>query len=87
MYAVHMARGKTAKAYSDPKRVQLLKIIEDKGLVTQGQLAKLTGLSWGRLQWHLYVLEREGLIKRVVKDGLVYYAPAHLTIELFSAQE
>ena len=45
-------------------------------MLTQGQLAKLTGFSWGQLQWHLYVLEREGRVKRVVKDGVVYYVPA-----------
>ncbi|MCY0890556.1 MULTISPECIES: helix-turn-helix transcriptional regulator [Pyrobaculum] len=71
-----MARAKTATSTSDPRRVLLLKLLEEKGMLTQGQLAKLTGFSWGQLQWHLYVLEREGRVKRVVKDGVVYYVPA-----------
>lgn len=76
MHGVPMARAKTATSTSDPKRVHLLKLIEEKGPLTQGQLAKLTGFTWGQLQWHLYVLEREGRVKRVVKDGVVYYVPA-----------
>jgi len=74
MHAVDMARAKTAKATNDPRRVQLLQTIREHGPLTQGQLAKLTGMSWGTLQWHLYVLEREGLIKRVRQGALVYYA-------------
>jgi predicted transcriptional regulator len=35
------------------------------------------GVAWGRLQWHLYVLEREGKVRRVSKDGTTYYAPTH----------
>lgn len=76
MYGVPMARAKTATTTSDPRRVLLLKLLEEKGPLTQGQLAKLTGFTWGQLQWHLYVLEREGRVKRVVKNGLVYYVPA-----------
>ena len=74
MHAVDMARAKTAKATNDPRRMQLLQIIREHGPLTQGQLAKLTGMSWGTLQWHLYVLEREGLIKRVRQGAFVYYA-------------
>jgi len=74
MYAVDMARTKTAKATNDPRRMQLLQIIRERGPLTQSQLAKLTGMSWGTLQWHLYVLEREGLIKRVRRGAFVYYA-------------
>jgi len=74
MHAVDMARAKTAKAINDPRRMQLLQIIKERGPLTQGQLARLTGMSWGALQWHLYVLEREGLVERVRQGALVYYA-------------
>jgi len=74
MHAVGMARAKSAKATNDPRRMQLLQIIRESGPLTQGQLAKLTGMSWGTLQWHLYVLEREGLVRRVRQGALVYYA-------------
>lgn len=81
MYAVNMARAKSATAYTDPKRLQILKILEERGPLTQGQLAKITQMTWGTLQWHLYVLEREGRVKRVAKNGLVYYAtPSHFAL-------
>ncbi len=87
IHGVHMARAKTARADTDPRRVQLLKIIEEQGAVTQGQLARLTGFSWGQLQWHLYVLERDGKVRRVSKNGVVYYVPARLTPSLLDLEE
>jgi len=68
-----MGRTKSATSYTDPRRRQILELLEKEGPMTQGQLAKATGLTWGSIQWHLYVLEREGRVKRVVKNGLVYY--------------
>lgn len=68
-----MARGKTANAM-DPKRIAILRLLEERGPLTQGQLAKLLGMGWGALQWHLYVLEREGKIRRAVSNGLVLYS-------------
>lgn len=74
MYGVHVARPKTINPLSDPKRQMLLKLIEERGPLTQGQLRALTGMQWGPLQWHLYVLEREGKVKRVEINGVVHYA-------------
>ncbi|MGC8583775.1 MAG: transcriptional regulator [Thermoproteus sp.] len=72
-----MPRVKRADAGSHPLRAQLLAILRTRGALTQSQLAKLMGVAWGRLQWHLYVLEREGKVRRVSKDGTTYYAPTH----------
>ncbi|MEZ0319145.1 MAG: helix-turn-helix transcriptional regulator [Pyrobaculum sp.] len=77
-----MARAKSAQALADPRRVLIYKIIEEGGPVTQGQLVKLTGMSWGQVQWHLYVLEREGKVKRVVKNGVTFYTTPRQAIEL-----
>lgn len=44
-----MARGKTANAM-DPKRIAILRLLEERGPLTQGQLAKLLGMGWGALQ-------------------------------------
>lgn len=68
-----MARGKTANAM-DPKRIAILRLLEERGPLTQSQLAKLLSMGWGALQWHLYVLEREGKIRRAVSNGLVLYS-------------
>jgi len=81
MYAVDMARAKTATALSDPRRVALLSLIEKNGPLTQAQIAKALNMSWGQLQWHLYVLEREGKIRRVTKNGLTYYVSATAPLE------
>ena len=65
-----MARAKTATALSDPRRALILRLVEEKGPVTQAQIAKALNMSWGQVQWHLYVLEREGKIRRVTKTAL-----------------
>ncbi len=72
----HTARPKSANTYTHPERVKLLEIIKKFDSVTVGQLAQMTGISWGRLQWHLYVLEREKKIVRYTQDRLVYVALA-----------
>ncbi|MFN3803808.1 MAG: winged helix-turn-helix domain-containing protein [Pyrobaculum sp.] len=68
-----MARWKHTTALGHSDRVRLLELLSEKGPFTQSQLMRLTGMEWGRLQWHLYVLEREGLVKRVVINHRSYY--------------
>jgi DNA-binding transcriptional ArsR family regulator len=82
-----MARAKTATALSDPRRALILRLVEEKGPVTQAQIAKALNMSWGQLQWHLYVLEREGKIRRVTKDSLTYYVSATAPINFSSDLE
>ena len=76
-----MARAKTATALSDPRRALILRLIEEGGPITQAQIAKTLNMSWGQMQWHLYVLEREGRIRRVTKNGFIYYVPATAPID------
>ena len=44
-------------------------------------------MSWGQVQWHLYVLEREGRIRRVAENGLTYYVSAMAPIDFSSDLE
>lgn len=44
--------------------------------MSQAELARALGLPWGQLQWHLYVLEREGYVKCNKQSRRNYY---HLT--------
>ena len=82
-----MARAKTATALSDPRRALILRLVEEKGPITQAQMVKALNMSWGRVQWHLYVLEREGKIRRVTKNGLTYYVSATAPIDFSSDLE
>ncbi len=82
-----MARAKTATALSDPRRALILRLVEEKGPITQAQIAKALNMSWGQLQWHLYVLEREGKIRRVTKSGFTYYVSATAPIDFSSDLE
>ncbi|MFZ8808557.1 MAG: winged helix-turn-helix transcriptional regulator [Pyrobaculum sp.] len=82
-----MARAKTATALSDPRRALILRLVEEKGPITQAQIAKALNMSWGRVQWHLYVLEREGKIRRVTKNSLTYYVSATAPIDFSSDLE
>lgn len=67
-----IARLKTAKA-EDPTRRQILKIVEQMGAATLSQIVKATGKSWGPIQWHVYVLEREGKLRSVKIGSFTYY--------------
>jgi DNA-binding Lrp family transcriptional regulator len=55
--------------------------VEEKGPITQAQVAKALNMSWGPVQWHLYVLERDGKIRRVTKNGLTYYVSTTAPID------
>ena len=76
-----MARAKTATALSDPRRALILKLVEERGPITQAQMVKALNMSWGQVQWHLYILEREGKIRRVTKNSLTYYVSATAPID------
>ncbi|MFZ8840706.1 MAG: winged helix-turn-helix transcriptional regulator [Pyrobaculum sp.] len=82
-----MARAKTATAHSDPRRALILRLVEEKGPITQAQMVKALNMSWGQLQWHLYVLEREGKIRRVTKNSFTYYVSATAPIDFSSDLE
>jgi DNA-binding transcriptional ArsR family regulator len=82
-----MARAKTATTLSDPRRALILRLVEEKGPITQAQMLKALNMSWGQLQWHLYVLEREGKIKRATKNNITYYVSATAPIDFSSDLE
>ncbi len=82
-----MARAKTAAALSDPRRVAIIKLLEERGPLTQAQIAKALGMSWGQLQWHLYVLEREGRVRRITKNRFTYYVSAAASTQFLSDLE
>lgn len=74
-----MARPKSARGLASHLRRRIVELLREAGPLTQSQLAGALGLSWGALQWHLYVLEREGLVKKVY-DGYkpLYYVTSSL---------
>ncbi|MFN3805345.1 MAG: winged helix-turn-helix domain-containing protein [Pyrobaculum sp.] len=67
-----LARIKTAKAEA-PVRREILAAVEKMGAATLAQIAKTLGRSWGAVQWHVYVLEREGRLKSVKIGPFTYY--------------
>jgi DNA-binding transcriptional ArsR family regulator len=67
-----VARIKRAAA-DDPARREIVQTVEKMGAATLSQIVKATGRSWGAVQWHLYVLEREGRVKSVRIGPFTYY--------------
>ncbi|MEM0483839.1 MAG: helix-turn-helix transcriptional regulator [Pyrobaculum sp.] len=67
-----IARIKKATA-DDPIRREILKVVEQMGAATLSQIVKTTRKSWGAVQWHVYVLEREGRLKSVKIGLFIYY--------------
>ena len=67
-----IARLKKATA-EDPVRREILKTVEEMGAATLSQIVKKLGKSWGAVQWHVYVLEREGKLKSVKIGAFTYY--------------
>ena len=57
----------------DPIRREILAHIEKMGAATLSQIVKATGKTWGAVQWHIYVLEREGRLKSVKVGPFTYY--------------
>ncbi|MEM4651079.1 MAG: helix-turn-helix transcriptional regulator [Pyrobaculum sp.] len=71
-FAPIVARIKRAAA-DDPVRREIVQTIEKMGAATLSQIVKATGKGWGAVQWHLYVLEREGRVKSVRIGPFTYY--------------
>jgi DNA-binding transcriptional ArsR family regulator len=67
-----VARIKRATA-DDPVRREIVQTVEKMGAATLSQIVKATGMGWGAVQWHLYVLEREGRLKSVRIGPFTYY--------------
>jgi len=67
-----LARVKTARA-EDPVRREIVRVVEKMGAATLSQIARAMGRSWSSVQWHLYVLEREGRVKSVRIGPFTYY--------------
>jgi DNA-binding transcriptional ArsR family regulator len=72
LFAPIVARIKRAVA-DDPVRREIVQTIEKMGAATLSQIVKATGRGWGAVQWHLYVLEREGRVKSVRIGPFTYY--------------
>ncbi|MEM1572228.1 MAG: helix-turn-helix transcriptional regulator [Pyrobaculum sp.] len=67
-----IARIKRATA-EDPVRREILRVVDTMGAATMSQIVKALGKSWGAVQWHVYVLEREGKLKSVKIGAFTYY--------------
>jgi len=67
-----ISRIKKATA-DDPIRREILSQVERMGAATLSQIAKATGKTWGAVQWHIYVLEREGRLRSVRVGPFTYY--------------
>ena len=48
----------------DPRKA-ILEILRREGPVPVYRLAKALGLSYGAVQWHIFTLEREGLVETI----------------------
>jgi DNA-binding transcriptional ArsR family regulator len=72
LFAPIVARIKRAAA-DDPVRREIVQTVEKMGAATLSQIVKATGRGWGAVQWHLYVLEREGRVKSVRIGPFIYY--------------
>ncbi|MEZ0318436.1 MAG: helix-turn-helix transcriptional regulator [Pyrobaculum sp.] len=67
-----VARIKTARA-QDPARMEILQLVEKMGAATLSQIVRSTGKTWGAVQWHVYVLEREGRLRSIKIGPFTYY--------------
>jgi DNA-binding transcriptional ArsR family regulator len=67
-----ISRVKKATA-DDPVRREILSQVERMGAATLSQIVKATGKTWGVVQWHIYVLEREGRLRSVRVGPFTYY--------------
>lgn len=67
-----IARVKRAAA-QDPVRMEILRVVERMGAATLSQIVKAVGKSWGSVQWHVYVLEREGKLRSIKIGPFTYY--------------
>ncbi|AEA12879.1 regulatory protein, ArsR [Thermoproteus uzoniensis 768-20] len=67
-----IGRYKRATA-DDPLKRQIVEAVQRMGAATLSQIAKAVGRSWGAVQWHVYVLEREGKLKSVKVGPFTYY--------------
>lgn len=67
-----VGRYKRATA-DDPLRRQIIEAVQKMGAATLSQIAKAVGKSWGAVQWHVYVLEREGRLRSIKIGPFTYY--------------
>jgi DNA-binding transcriptional ArsR family regulator len=65
--------ARVKRAADDPARREIVRTVEKMGAATLSQIVKATGRGWGAVQWHLYVLEREGRVKSVRIGPFTYY--------------
>jgi DNA-binding transcriptional ArsR family regulator len=65
--------ARVKRAADDPVRREIVQTVEKMGAATLSQIVKATGRRWGAVQWHLYVLEREGRVKSVRIGPFTYY--------------
>jgi DNA-binding transcriptional ArsR family regulator len=66
-------RIKRVTAAENPLRKEILKLLDGLGAATMAQIAKALGASWGSVQWHLYVLEREGRVRSIKLGPFQYF--------------
>ena len=52
---------------SEAVRRRIVEYVREVGEASVYQIAKALGISYGAAQWHLYVLEREGVVVSVVR--------------------
>jgi DNA-binding transcriptional ArsR family regulator len=71
--ALAAARVKRALGLEHPVRREIFKLIERAGAMTPSQIARALGKSLGSVQWHLFVLEREGRVRSVRVGPFTYY--------------
>lgn len=66
-------RIKRVSTAESPLRREILKLLDNLGAATMAQIVKALGVSWGSVQWHLYVLEREGKVRSIRLGPFQYF--------------
>ncbi|ACB39714.1 putative transcriptional regulator [Pyrobaculum neutrophilum V24Sta] len=56
-------------SFVEPSEVRrrIVELLRERGSASVYQIAKALGISYGAAQWHLYVLERDGVVFTVVQ--------------------
>lgn len=56
----------------DTVKASIISLLEEKGAMTIYEIARELGMRYNAVRWHVYVLEREGIVKSEKRRGKTY---------------
>ncbi len=56
----------------DSIKASIISLLEERGPMTIYEMARELGVQYGAVRWHVYVLEREGVVKTEKRRGRTY---------------